>query len=380
MRSYTSLIVRLPLYNSFRKFGGPKLLPINYTFSITNNCNSKCKTCSIWKLYQERPELRSEELTTQEWFRVFESLNNSPFWVTISGGEPYIRSDLVEICKAICETNRPKILNIPTNGLLYDRIKNWTPKIAETCAENGVALGINLSLDGISELHDEVRGIKGNWELAMKTLLALNELKSKYPSLTIGVHTVISKYNLHKLPEIAAYVVDGLNPDHYIMEVAEERSELFNVNSGITPQPEELKHVLTEVTNYLRNVSTHLKGLSKISLAFRLRYYELIPKILESKKQIVPCMASFASCHINSYGDVWPCCILGYGMCIGNLRNYHFNFKRLWKSKRADNVRKFIKEERCACPLANAHYTNLLLNFNEIFGIATKVLKYNSAS
>jgi MoaA/NifB/PqqE/SkfB family radical SAM enzyme len=375
MRSYASLIVRLPLYNSFRKLGGPKLLPINYVFSITNNCNSKCKTCSIWKLYQERPELRSEELTTQEWFRVFESLNNSPFWVTISGGEPYIRNDLVEICKAICETNRPKILNIPTNGLLYERIKNWTPKIAEACAENDVSLVINLSLDGISELHDETRGIKGNWELTMKTLLALKELKSKNQSLTVGIHTVISKYNLHKLPEIAAYAVDRLNPDHYIMEVAEERSELFNVNSGITPQPEELKCILTEVTSHLRNSSRHLKGPSKISLAFRLRYYELIPKILENKKQIVPCMASFASCHINPYGDVWPCCILGYNMNIGNLRTYDFNFKRLWKSKRANEVRKIIKEEGCACPLANAYYTNLLLNFKEIFRLATKAAK-----
>jgi MoaA/NifB/PqqE/SkfB family radical SAM enzyme len=350
-------------------------LPINYTFSITNICNSKCKTCSIWKLYQEKPELRSEELATQEWLRIFESLNNSPFWVTISGGEPYVRNDLVEICKAICETNRPKILNIPTNGLLYERIKNWTPKIAEACVENDVSLVINLSLDGISELHDETRGIKGNWELAMKTLLALKELKGKYQSLTVGVHTVISKYNLHKLPEIAAYAVDRLNPDHYIMEVAEERSELFNVNSGITPQPEELKCILTEVTSHLRNASTHLGGLSKISLAFRLRYYELIPKILENKKQMVPCMASFASCHINPYGDVWPCCILGYNMRIGNLRTYDFNFKRLWKSKRANEVRKFIKEGGCACPLANAYYTNLLLNFKEIFRLATKAAK-----
>lgn len=369
MRSYTSLIVRSPLYNLSRKLGGPKLFPINYTFSITNTCNSKCKTCSIWKLYLERPELKSEELTTQEWLRVFESLNNSPFWVTISGGEPYTRGDLVEICEAICETNRPKILNIPTNGLLYDRIKNWTQKIAEICTDNGVALNVNLSLDGIGELHSEIRGIKGNWELALKTLRTLKELESKYQSLNVGIHTVISKYNIHKLPEVAAYVVNELSPNNYIIEVAEERSELFNVNSGITPQPDELEHILTEITGYLRNAPMRPKGLSKISLAFRLRYYELIPKILESKKQIVPCMASFASCHVNPYGDVWPCCVLGYNKRIGNLREYHFNFKKLWCSQQANEVRKFIKEGDCSCPLANTHYTNLLLNFKEIIKV-----------
>jgi MoaA/NifB/PqqE/SkfB family radical SAM enzyme len=368
MRSYTSLIVRLPLFNLYRGFGRPKLFPINYTFSITNVCNSKCKTCSIWKLYQEKPELKSEELTTQEWLKVFEGLETSPFWVTISGGEPFTRSDLVEICEAICEVNRPKILNIPTNGLLCDRIENWASKIAEACANNGVALNVNLSLDGVGERHSEIRGVKGNWELAMKTLFALKKLEDKYQSLNVGIHTVVSNYNIHELSEVAAYIVNELRPSNYIMEVAEERSELFNVNNGITPQPTELEHVLTEVAHYFRD-TLRSRELSRIGLAFRLRYYELIPKILESKTQIVPCMASFASCHINAYGDIWPCCVLGYTKSMGNLRESGFNFKKLWRSERANEARAFIKEGGCSCPLANTHYTNMLLNFKELFRV-----------
>jgi len=316
----------------------------------------------------EKLELKSEELKTEEWLRVFESLGTSPFWVTISGGEPFTRSDLVEICRAICEVNRPKILNIPTNGLLCDRIENWTPKIAETCANNGVALNVNLSLDGIGARHSEIRGVKGNWELAMKTFLALRTLENKCHSLNVGVHTVISKYNIHELSEVAEYIVNELRPSNYIMEVAEERSELFNVSSGITPQPTELEQVLTEVARCLR-AAPRSKELSKIGLAFRLRYYELIPKILESERQIVPCMASFASCHVSAYGDVWPCCVLGYTRPMGNLRESCFNFKKLWCSKRANEVRDVIRKGSCSCPLANAHYTNMLLNFKELFKV-----------
>jgi MoaA/NifB/PqqE/SkfB family radical SAM enzyme len=372
MKSYGLLLAKAPLYYAFRKLGSPKVLPINYTLSVTNACNSKCKTCSIWRLYKEKPELRSNELTTEEWVRIIQSLNKSPFWITISGGEPYIRSDLIEICRAICEICKPGVINIPTNGLLVERIRIWTPKILEACTENGVKLVINLSIDGVEELQDEIRGIKGNWEASLKTLSALKELKEHYPYLTVGVHTVISKYNIDKLPETAEYIINKLAPDHYVMEVAEERSELFNFGSGITPSPERLRDKLGETVKYLKAKSRNVRGISKLSLAFRLRYYELIPQILESKKQVVPCMASFASCHINPYGELWPCCVLGYEKSMGNLRDFGYDFKKLWKSEKAESIREFIRGSHCSCPLANVHYTNLLLNPKEAIRILTQ--------
>jgi MoaA/NifB/PqqE/SkfB family radical SAM enzyme len=355
--------------------GWPTILPTNYTFSITNVCNSRCKTCFIWKLYQEKPELRSKEISTTEWIEIYQSLGKSPFWITISGGEAYLRSDLVELCEAICEINKPRIINIPTNGLLPHRIKNWTLKILEACFENNVKLVINLSIDGVKELQDEIRGIEGHWKVSLKSLSVLKELKRKYSCLTVGIHTVISNYNLSKLSEVAKYIIEKLAPDHYVMEVAEERSELFNQGSKITPNAKKLEYELNKVIELSKARSNELDGVSKISLAFRLRYYELLPKILESRKQVVPCMASFASCHINPYGDVWPCCILGYERSLGNLRDIGYDFKKLWESKRVENLRKSIKRGDCWCPLANAHYTSLLLNVREAMKIFGTVLK-----
>lgn len=374
MKSYVSLLARLPLYNVFRRIGRPRILPVNYTFSITNMCNSRCGTCFIWKLYGEKPELKSEELTLQEWERIFAGLGKSPFWITISGGEPYLRKDLVEICRAICELNDPKIISIPTNGLLYERMSDWTPKILQACIDNDVKLVVNLSLDDVGKFHDEIRGVKKNWEYSMKTLSALKNLKEKYPCLTTGIHTVISKYNVHRLHPIVDYILNTLKPDHYIMEVAEERSELFSIGSEITPSSEELKDELCKILDYLKPRYKRAKGISKVSLAFRLRYYELVPKILQAKRQLIPCMASFASCHINPYGEVWACCVLGYEANMGNLRHCDYNFKRLWSSERVEKVRETIRKGMCSCPLANANYTNLLFNFKECLRISVKTL------
>lgn len=366
--------MKTPIYNIFREFGKPKIFPINYTLSITNLCPSRCKTCFIWKLYKEKRALKNEEFSTSEWIQIIEKLGKSPFWVTISGGEPFARGDVTKLCRTICEVNKPKIINIPTNGILHDRIKNEVPKILDACTENNVSLVVNLSIDEIGERHDEIRGVKGNWHMAMKSLVTLKSMKSENQNMVVGIHTVVSNYNIARLPEIVRYINEELNPDHYVMEVAEERSELFNQKTNITPTPSELKRTLNNVMNYLERKNSKVKGLGKISLAFRIRYYELIPKILEEKRQQVPCMSSFASCQITPYGDVWACCILGYDKPLGNLKETSFNFEKIWKSKKAEDVRKFIKEKQCSCPLANAHYTNLLLNFAEAAKIALKML------
>jgi molybdenum cofactor biosynthesis enzyme MoaA len=62
------------------------------------------------------------ELTLDEWEKVLKSLGESPYWITISGGEPFLHGGLVEIIKIIDKYNSPKIINIPTNGLLYKMI------------------------------------------------------------------------------------------------------------------------------------------------------------------------------------------------------------------------------------------------------------------
>ena len=68
--------------------------PINVTFSVTNLCNSKCRTCSIWKVYPEHRIQLQEELTLEEIEKVFQTIGTIYFF-NISGGEPFLRKDLV---------------------------------------------------------------------------------------------------------------------------------------------------------------------------------------------------------------------------------------------------------------------------------------------
>ncbi|MEM2703215.1 MAG: radical SAM protein [Candidatus Bathyarchaeia archaeon] len=372
MRSTGRLAIKLPFYWCFRALGTPLMLPFNYTFSITYRCNSKCKTCNIWNIQNKVPV--EAELTLDEWEKVLKSLGESPYWVTISGGEPFLRKDLVEIIELVERYNKPKIVNIPTNGILWRIIPEKVRAILEEISSE-TTLVLNFSLDGIGVGHDEIRGVPGNYSFLVKAYQGTMNLKKDYPNLIVGVHTVISSWNVHDVPRIYETVMREFNPEQYIAEMAEERNEMENKGNGITPSYEELEAALDflidRVNDGLEN--SRWKGLAKITESFRARYYRLVKEYYRTKRQQIKSYAGFASAQISPVGDVWECAV--YASCMGNLRNYDYDFKKLWRSKEAQKVREKVKEGH-PCPLANENYTNMLFNASLILSIFREYLKY----
>ncbi|HHH41414.1 MAG TPA: radical SAM protein [Chloroflexi bacterium] len=339
---------RIPLYRLSRRLGWPRMLPINLTLSPSPRCNSRCLTCNIWMK-------REEELTMEEWEKVLQSLGRAPYWVTISGGEPFLFPNLVPLAQAVCHYCRPAILNIPTNSLLYQRTPPMVQAIAESCPE--VQIIINLSLDGVGVAHDRIRGVPGNFEKFERNYAALRELSRSLPNLTLGIHSVISTFNVDRVSVLYDYAF-GLAPDSYITEIAEERVELDTVGSGITPSLEAYSWAIDELVRRLERQS--FRGIARITQAFRLEYYRLVKRFLAEETQVIPCYAGWASAQIYADGTVWPCCVRADGM--GNLREVGYDFKKVWFSPQADRIRRSIRNKECACPLANAAYTNMLMH------------------
>ena len=337
-------ISTIPSYYLFRGIGWPKRLPMNLTFSVTNRCNSRCKTCNI---YQKE----SKELGLQEWTQVFQSLGKAPFWTTFSGGEPFLRSDFFGLVRSHYEQCHPSIINIPTNGLLSDRIPAVVKQITDYC--RGSRIIINVSLDAIGENHDAIRGVPGNYEKALQTFTALKRLTA--PNLSVGIHTVISKFNVRQIPDIYRNIRSH-HPDSYVTEIAEERVELDNLGTCITPDREDY----AAAVDFLARTSRkhRFNGIGRLTRALRLEYYALAKRILKEKRQVIPCYAGFASAQIAPNGEVWPCCVKAEP--LGNLRDTGFDFSKIWFSERAKSLRKRIKNGECYCPLANASYTSML--------------------
>ena len=255
----------------------------------------------------------------------------------------------------------PGVVNIPTNGLAPERIEAATRRMLEATARRPrpVPLTVKASLDGVGQEHDRIRGVAGNFQRVLETLERLKRLRERYPHLHVEVGTVISTENMHQLDQIAAFV-HSLGVESYRHEIAEERSELFNRGHPITPTPAQYRALMAAFSAHILAETAHKRSLARLSESLRLVYYPLAARIVAEGRQVLPCYAGWTNAHINPYGQVWACCVLGYEQPLGDLRAAGLDFARVWHSPQAGEVRRSIRAGRCACPLANQAYSNIL--------------------
>ena len=118
--------------------------------------------------------------------------------------------------------------------------------------------------------------------------------------------------------------------------------------------------------------SKRYKGVARITEAFRVEYYKLVKRILEEEEQVIDCYAGWASAQIYADGTVWPCCVRADN--LGNLRDHDYDFKAIWFGDKIKEVRRSIAAKECYCPLANASYTNMLIDPPTLTRVGLKVI------
>jgi MoaA/NifB/PqqE/SkfB family radical SAM enzyme len=351
------LAARLAGYRVAHAAGGagrPRQLPINLTVSVTYACPSRCATCDIW-------QKSVEDLSLEEYARLFPSLEKVPVWVTLSGGDQFVRADFDEVVRLVCTLIDPRIVNIPMNGVITERIFTALPKIAHHTAGSS-QLVLNLSVDEIGDAHDRIRGAPRNFEKLGLVADLVHDLKKTYPHVVFGVHTVISKLNVHRVADIEREARAIFRPDSYIAEVAERRVELGTMHKDITPDPAEFRRAVEHLRAAIRGHRSAFVAtpVARLVESLRLEYYELAARILEEKRQVIECYAGWASAQIAPDGHVWGCCVRAES--LGNVRDHAYDFRAVWDGAEADAFRDSVRAHACACPLANASYTNLLLD------------------
>jgi MoaA/NifB/PqqE/SkfB family radical SAM enzyme len=351
-------------YKYSRMMYYPRRTPLSLTLALTYKCNSRCKTCNIWSKKDN-----DNELTVDEYEKIFRSFKNPPLELVLTGGEVFAREDFVEICRLAVMYLRPKIVIIPTNGLLSEKIAEDIKIILKNSLKTKII--VNISLDGIKEDNDEIRGLGGSFERAIKTYSVLKEIKNKY--LELKIHTVISNYNVDKILEIYKYVREILRTNLYIIEIAQERAELNNLGRGgeIAPSLQKYSNAVDLLSEYLEKEK--FMGFSRMIQSFRLEYYQLVKRILKKKKQVIPCYAGFVSGQIAPDGDVWFCATRAES--IGNLRENSYNFEKVWFSEKAAGLRRKPGGRDCYCALASIAYINMLVNLSSMLRVLIRFIK-----
>ena len=350
--------------------------PITLTYSVTAACQSRCKTCNIGLKFHQDPKRKAKDLTLAEIEKVFKSLGYC-YFLNFSGGEPFLRNDLVEIVELALRYLKPRIIHTPTNAFMSEKIEKTTREILDTINkyDSNIPFTVKPSIDGIGEKHDEIRGLPGSFERLKETIKRLKQVENEYENFHLELGTVVSNFNINDLDEIEDWVHEQ-GVQSYRNEIAEQREEFFNIGEDITPSNEVYEKLMKNFKEKVKSNLKNKKSLAKTTESMRLVYYDLVVKILREKKQVIPCYAGISNIHLNYDGNIWPCCVLGYAHSMGNIRDYDFDYDALYNSQKAKEVRKYIKEGNCYCPLANQSYSNMIISLPYLMKVFGNYWKY----
>jgi MoaA/NifB/PqqE/SkfB family radical SAM enzyme len=339
------LLEDMPRYRSHRT-----ALPRFLTHTVTFTCNARCIMCDCWK--KDSPD----DLTLDEIENIYAQLPPMDA-VRLTGGEPFVRPDLTQIHDLALHYLRPMAIHITTNGFLTRRILDLCER-----RRREVPLYVLVSVDGLEEKHNQVRGRDTAWDGITKTLEALAP-RRKELNIRLAINQTI---------------VDAEGVEHYRLlrqhfaplgilhnaVLAYDASATYSLEDEVELAPSEIGQFTTfgEFTRdhfqaLLAEVESELPDLPWPERIAR-RYYwrgiaaRMLPdgveagsaEALAAKSRVPnpPCVALNAHLRLFPNGDV-PTCQFNTKKA-GSLR--HQTFEEMWFGTRAENQRDWVRK----CP------------------------------
>jgi radical SAM protein with 4Fe4S-binding SPASM domain len=271
--------------------------------------------CNIWK----NSTVKSEEITPDE----IKRLPNVKF-INLTGGEPFVREDLEEIVE-ICFTKSPRVV-ISTSG--------WHEEKVIRLAQRFPKIGIRISIEGLSQKNDDLRGRAGGFDKGLRTLLTLKEMGLK----DIGFGCTVSNNNSEDM--LSLYQLSkslGLE----FATATFHNSYYFHKYDNVITNKEEV------CRNFEKLINFQLKEKHPKSW-FRAFFNMGLINYIEGKPRMLPCEAGLLNFFIEPNGDVYPCNGLEekyWKEKMGNIRETP-DFQEIWNGEQAQKVREMVKK----CP------------------------------
>jgi MoaA/NifB/PqqE/SkfB family radical SAM enzyme len=228
-------------------------------------------------------------------------------WVNLTGGEPSLREDLVDVVLAI-RGALPGLLalSFPTTGQRTEVLVEAVRRVA--------ALGVprflvTCSVEGPPALHDRLRGRTGAFERVVDTFRRLREV----PGVRVAFGLTLSDRNVEAVDATMAALaarVPGLSWRDVHVNVFTLSGHYYdNLGAGVAAPPA----IAEAIRPALRAREGSLDPTDRLEAA----YLRRVPRHLETGRSPVPCRSLVASVFVGPGGDVYPCTV--YGRRLGNV-------------------------------------------------------------
>ena len=310
----------------------PLETPPYLVLHVSSSCNLQCEHCSEHAQLNQPDDLRKSELIKlSEELGKLESLH-------LTGGEPFLRDELPEICAQFARQNALSHLSISTSGFHVTRTTRAVERIL--LQSNLEQCTIELSLDGTAEAHNRFRGDGQSFDNAIQTYYGLAAIARKDRRLKLRVVSTATRDNLEELERLSHYLYDRCPQleQHKLRMLEGERRR-----AGLrAPDPDrffQLERRIAQLWAARLGLNGQRLGNPLLSWAKA--------RAFAQREQLVPCKAGVLSAVVYSNGDVAVCETDSAHPRLGNLREH--SFRELWNAPQADRARAMVRARQCAC-------------------------------
>ncbi len=282
---------------------------LNGTVIVTYRCNARCNMCNRYK----KPSQPEEEIS-------LETIKKLPpmYFTNITGGEPFIRTDLKEIVREL--RKKSDRIVISTNGFFTDRI-------VELCREFP-DIGIRISIEGLEETNNQIRGLEDGFNRGYSTLKKLVEMGMK----DVGFGMTVQDLNAKDL--VALYDLSN--------EMNMEFATASLHNSFYFVEAKNIIHDRPMVAKEFERLINELLKSKSPKKWFRAYFNHGLINYIYGQKRLLPCDMAFDTFFIDPYGDVMPCNGTKDKEVMGNLNECE-SWDELWQSPKAQAVRSKVR-------------------------------------
>ncbi len=281
---------------------------LNGTVIVTYRCNARCSMCNRYKA-PSRPE---EEIS-------IETIRKLPkmYFTNITGGEPFIRTDLKDIVRELYKKSDRIVIS--TNGFFTDRIVDLCKEFPD--------IGIRISIEGLEETNDEIRGLPEGYRRGYHTLQLLRRMGMK----DVGFGMTVQDRNAPDL--VPLYRISDRTGMEFATASLHNSFYFVETKNIIHDRPMVAKNFEKLINELLRSRSP--------KKWFRAYFNHGLINYIYGQKRLLPCDMSFDTFFIDPYGDVMPCNGTKDKEVMGNLNTQ--TWEELWNSPEADKVRKKVR-------------------------------------
>ncbi len=308
-----------------RKSVTPAPTPPFLVLFVSSVCNMKCEHCFYWRSLNRKTDLSFEKIVEL-------SQDLGPIeTLYLSGGEPFLRREVAEICRQFIRQNGAREIYVPSNGYFTEKTVRAVRSVLEE-PELGL-FAVELSLDGMPEFHDAFRGTRNAFARAMATYDALAELQRSDPRLRIHSISTATQANMGEIRKLTTLLYDRCpQMDHHNLAIIRGDRKSPTLAGPALDEYQELYA-------YIRRLWAPRE---------RSRYGSLVEPMLQwakvktarEQRQVVPCRAGRLSAVVYANGDVSIC---EQRAPLGNLKERRF--REIWQAARMDTGACFCTTE-----------------------------------